>query len=62
VTPAVTVAPSDADGHKKGDLLATLDADLARRINKAAHRMTDCADGKKFDTSHGTRKRDSGVT
>jgi hypothetical protein len=51
------VAPSDAEGHKKGDLLATLDADLARRINEAAHRMTDCADGKKFDTAHGTRKR-----
>jgi hypothetical protein len=51
------VAPSDADGHKKGDLLATLDAELARRINEAAHRMTDCVDGKNFDTAHGTRKR-----
>lgn len=58
----MTTAPSDAGGHKKGDLLATLDADMAHRINEAAYRMLDCADGRNFDTKHGTRKRGGSVT
>ena len=35
---------------------------MARKINEAALRMLDCADGRAFDTSHGTRKRGGAVT
>jgi hypothetical protein len=60
--PAITTAASDDNGHKKGDLLATLDADLAQRINEIVHRMTDCEDGRKFDNAHDSRKRVSQPT
>lgn len=55
--PALTTAPSDTDGHKKGDILATLDTDLARKINEVVQRIEDCEDGRQFDAKHGTRKR-----
>jgi hypothetical protein len=37
--------------------LATLDANLAKKINEIAHLMSDCEDGRKFDAAHGSRKR-----
>jgi hypothetical protein len=56
-TPAITTVASDENGHKKGDLLAVLDADLARRIDEVVRRMKDCEDGREFDATHGSRKR-----
>jgi hypothetical protein len=60
--PPITTATVAASGHKKGDLLAVLDSDLADKINEIAHRMTNCADGTQFDASHGSRRRGDTAT
>lgn len=56
-TPAVTTATADGNGHKRGDILATLDGDLADHLNEVVHNFTNCEDGQLFDSSHGQRKR-----
>ncbi|KAF1995307.1 hypothetical protein P154DRAFT_611177 [Amniculicola lignicola CBS 123094] len=62
VIPAITTMPSDGNGHKKGDIIAKLDVELARRINEIAHRMMNCEDGRKFDSEHKLRRRDDPIT
>jgi hypothetical protein len=39
------------------DLAVIPDKDLASRIDEVMHRATQCEDGRKFDSEHGTRKR-----
>ncbi|OAL44289.1 hypothetical protein IQ07DRAFT_649330 [Pyrenochaeta sp. DS3sAY3a] len=62
IAPMVTTASTDANGHKKGDLIASLDEKLAKKIDEVARRMIDCADGQKFDTLQGFRRRNSEIS
>ncbi|KAH7333207.1 hypothetical protein BKA65DRAFT_596796 [Rhexocercosporidium sp. MPI-PUGE-AT-0058] len=40
-----------------GDFAAVLDANLASRLDEIMHRMTDCADGRDFDSGKTLRRR-----
>jgi hypothetical protein len=47
----------DNPRYKKGDLLATMDKDLAVKVNEVAHRMMNCEDRRLFNSKHGLRRR-----
>ncbi|KAH7068126.1 hypothetical protein BKA63DRAFT_521179 [Paraphoma chrysanthemicola] len=55
--PSITPFNEVKEGFVKGDLAVILDKDLASRIDEVMHRATQCEDGRKFDSEHGTRKR-----
>jgi hypothetical protein len=39
--------------YKKGDLLATIDKDLAVKVNKVAYRIINCENRQLFNSKHG---------
>lgn len=56
-TPSITPVTEPSNGFSKGDLLAILDKSLASRMDEVMHRLTDCADGRDFDSQRNAAKR-----
>jgi hypothetical protein len=48
--------------YKKGDLLATIDKDLAVKVNEVAYRIINCEDRRLFNSKHGLQRRSSAAT
>ncbi|KAG4440793.1 hypothetical protein IFR05_003721 [Cadophora sp. M221] len=55
--PSVTAVSTAHGPFVTGDLAAILDANLASRMDEIMHRMTECADGRDFDSGQTLRRR-----
>ncbi|KAH7076789.1 hypothetical protein BKA63DRAFT_510777 [Paraphoma chrysanthemicola] len=50
--PSITAVTSPHDGLSQGDIVVSLDPDLASRMQEIMMRSTDCDEGAKFDREH----------
>lgn len=59
-TPVITPVSEAGDGFDKGDLMATLDESLAKRIEEIMRLSGACEDGRAFDNQPSRRKHGGG--